>query len=789
MSLEGCGEHLSTSSHLPAEALASCLRRARLYLDAASPTHAYELLQPIVSTSIEGIPERDDRLALVSCYLESCQALRKTKELRVWTPVLRDLLQSAGSVSAEIQVRGTAVLAYILSESGDYPSSLDLCRRMGPDVLAKANPQTAVLILIQTVTPLMRLGNLEEAEAKAAEALELAERYGDRVLWGKTCGQMANVLRIRGRLEESLRFYGKSEQLRRDGGDLTGVVRVLLNRAWLLNRMGLLEQSHATFAQAHKQARQIGHATLILRSALGQGMLAGRCGDWPEARRLLLSCWRMARRMEMPREECLSLEFLGEVMATSGHFGRAHRALNLCRRLADCLSPAGDLVVECYLRFSLLACAESKWPRAEKAARNAIDLASQCGMDWEEAQGWGLLSLALESQGMNDKAEQTALRAQDLLRKMNLGQKADLVSGWRHQLLQANMKTRASEGPSGHFERLDFSRPKPKGAVKAAPKGALTDAQTSMALNPIWNEIGLITGSLPMKRVLEKARRLAEDGAFILLTGETGTGKELVARGIHKLAGRRGRFVPFNCGACPDALIQSELFGADAGAFTGATRNRRGLVREAEGGTLFLDEVGELSPRAQVALLRFLDRGEVKALGSTAIHNIQLGIVSATQKDLPQKLKMGLFRKDLYYRLAQGRIDLPPLRNRLEDLALLIRHLWNHHGAGSALPKGLVEEAGLLVFREHSWPGNIRELDHFVRALRLRFNGIGNGASFDPAVIREMLLDSALKPSPVAIERPSRDRVVSALAAAGGNRSRAAKMLGISRQMVYRILR
>ncbi|MBU1947684.1 MAG: tetratricopeptide repeat protein, partial [Candidatus Eisenbacteria bacterium] len=177
-------------------------------------------------------------------------------------------------------MRSAAILARILTENGDYSSALEVCQRVSPDAIATAGPRTAISLLTQETTPLMRLGDLEGAEAKAAEALELAERYGDRALWGNTCGQMASVLRIRGRLEESLKFYSRAEQLHRDGGDLAGIVRDLLNRASLFNRMGLLEQSLETFKQAHRQARQIGHSTLILRSALGLGMLAARSGDW-----------------------------------------------------------------------------------------------------------------------------------------------------------------------------------------------------------------------------------------------------------------------------------------------------------------------------------------------------------------------------------------------------------------------------------------------------------------------------------------------------------------------------
>jgi len=225
----------------------------------------------------------------------------------------------------------------------------------------------------------------------------------------------------------------------------------------------------------------------------------------------------------------------------------------------------------------------------------------------------------------------------------------------------------------------------------------------------------VIGDSKNIEGVLELVRLVAKTNSSVLITGESGTGKELIAHPIHTLSNRkRYPFVPVNCGALTETLLESELFGHERGAFTGALAEKRGLIEEAEGGTLFLDEIGETSPQFQVKLLRVLQEGEFRRVGSTKCRKADIRIIAATNVSLEENVHNGSFREDLYYRLNQFRITLPPLRDRIEDLLLLSQHFLER--ACLDFSKQLVGFSSEVIekFLRYSWPGNVRELENMV---------------------------------------------------------------------------
>ncbi len=296
-----------------------------------------------------------------------------------------------------------------------------------------------------------------------------------------------------------------------------------------------------------------------------------------------------------------------------------------------------------------------------------------------------------------------------------------------------------------------------------------------------------MTRSRILMTLLEEAADLARSGAGVLVQGETGTGKDLVARGMHELSGRSGRFLPFNCAACPASLVEGELFGVERGAYTGADRSRPGLVSEAVGGTLFLDEVGDLESRGQGSVLRFLDGREVRALGSTVIRKVSVGVIAATHYPLLERASQGLFRSDLYYRLAQGRLDLPPLRERREDMDLLVTRIWTRLAPDAEPPAWLMERPSMNLLQEYTWPGNVRELDHFLARIHLKLQ-VGDACDTGPGLVRGLLSARGLPGTGPQLSPPGPGEVHRALAVTVGNRSRAAALLGISRAKLYRLL-
>ncbi len=294
----------------------------------------------------------------------------------------------------------------------------------------------------------------------------------------------------------------------------------------------------------------------------------------------------------------------------------------------------------------------------------------------------------------------------------------------------------------------------------------------------------LLGRSPAMHAVFEQIRAVAGSEAAVLLVGESGTGKEMVARAIHWNSARRDTaFVPVNCAAIPEALLESELFGHERGAFTGAARKRRGLFAEANGGTLFLDEIADMSLPLQAKLLRALQDKTIRPVGSDQELHLDLRVISATNRDLPVLVRDGKFREDLYYRLAVIPIRLPALRERAEDIPLLARHVLERAAAALGKPLEGFDEAATAWIIEHRWPGNVRELENALE----RAATLARGRLITLADLRTDFApassESALRPTLAELERQYVQRV---LAETRGDKRAAAKVLGISVRTLQR---
>jgi two-component system NtrC family response regulator len=298
---------------------------------------------------------------------------------------------------------------------------------------------------------------------------------------------------------------------------------------------------------------------------------------------------------------------------------------------------------------------------------------------------------------------------------------------------------------------------------------------------------GMMGSSPVMEDVFSRIRKIATSEAPVLVTGENGTGKEMVARAVHNLSRRSEKdFVPINCGAIPENLLESELFGHEKGSFTGAVDRRVGLLETASGGTLLLDEIGELSPPLQVKLLRFLNDGKLRRVGGSKEIDTDTRVVAATNVDLNQLISEGKFREDLYYRLAVVTVDVPPLRERDEDVVLLANSfLQRFSEEGGKKIKGF-SKAAMQSVREYQWPGNIRELENRVRRAVIMAEGSQislDDMGLDPGKSRYSGMN--LKEAREELEKEMAEE---ALQKCKGNVSGAAQALGISRPTLYEII-
>jgi two-component system, NtrC family, response regulator HydG len=296
----------------------------------------------------------------------------------------------------------------------------------------------------------------------------------------------------------------------------------------------------------------------------------------------------------------------------------------------------------------------------------------------------------------------------------------------------------------------------------------------------------LIAESPPMRRVLEMIEVVAPSDSTVLLTGESGTGKEVVARAIHAASPRRNMpLVVIHCGALPESLLESELFGHERGAFTGAQARRKGKFEVAEGGTVFLDEIGDISLKTQTDLLRVLQEREITRLGGTQPIKLDFRCITATNRNLERLVKEGTFRLDLFYRLNVVQIHLPELRERREDIPVLAKHFAEKHArAMNRVVPGISEES-MRVLLDYHWPGNVRELENAIeRAIVMT-----SGPVIEPGSLPITVATPAASREGQRLEDIERSHIVKILEQCGGNLSRAARILDIDRTTLYGKLR
>jgi DNA-binding NtrC family response regulator len=372
------------------------------------------------------------------------------------------------------------------------------------------------------------------------------------------------------------------------------------------------------------------------------------------------------------------------------------------------------------------------------------------------------------------------------------------VKEWKQSLLDLRQ----------HIPVITFSAPDVKKAVEAMKLGATDYIEKPLTAEILSNvirrhkkkilntEFGFdetIGTSALMQEVFGLIKKAAVSESNVLITGESGTGKELVARAIHKWSPRNeSSFAVINCSAIPDTLLESELFGFEKGAFTGANYTKKGLLEIADGGTVFFDEIGDVSPLFQVKILRVLQEGDVMRIGGSRQRKVHLRIISATNIDLDMACKKGVFREDLFYRLNVINIHLPPLRNRIEDIPVLVNHFIEKHAhkRKDLLIKNISEEA-MSILANYSYPGNIRELENIIERA-VSFAGSPIILPVDLPASLQQFPSQKINPSlklKETIKNVEKELIWSSLQRSAGNISKAAFELGIHRQQLQRKLR
>jgi transcriptional regulator with PAS, ATPase and Fis domain len=309
-------------------------------------------------------------------------------------------------------------------------------------------------------------------------------------------------------------------------------------------------------------------------------------------------------------------------------------------------------------------------------------------------------------------------------------------------------------------------------------------------LHPVFRNI--VTAHPDMERLFRLVEKVADTNSTVLILGESGTGKELIARAIHELSGCKGNFVPVNCGAIPDNLLESELFGHEKGAFTGAIASKPGRFVLADGGTIFLDEIGEMSPHLQVKLLRVLQDRVVESVGGTKPRPINVRVVAATNVNLREQVKAGTFREDLFYRLQVVPIELPALRNRASDVPLLIDYFSRSFAAQNDRRPLVFSTDAMDIMKKYAWPGNVRELENLIERLSILVESdavypadlpfhLTEPVGLCGSAIQGMELPEAGIDFNAVVEAFENGLILQALQRTRGNKKAAARLLNLNR--------
>jgi len=690
-----------------------------------------------------------------------------------------------------------------------------------------------VPLQLEVVDALTSQSRYEEARALAQQALEAARPLGDPELMGRTLSRtgilwmrLGDWLLAKENLEEARSYFlqiGDEEKianlhatlgvlhknlcewaiavhhlrdaLARDRrlGRFAKVANRLQNLGIVYLKSGEWAKAHDAFVEARQIYRQVGDQVGLAATALSLGTHARLVGRLDDAERLLTEALERALGGGWAREEALAREFLGDLAFDRGDTRRAVESYRGALAIAERIAPTGDIVTEVLRRLGEAYLVLGDVPAAQEAIERCRKV---CGLLDDRYEGavlhrvHGLLHAASGDRESATHEWQTGVNL--------LGEMGERYERGRVLFLLAQHVTEPGEARKLSYRASAcFAEVGAETALAAVEKwlhaqgsaGETVPAgdprRPRLAARRQAEKAGLVGVSKGLSRVLDLIDRAARTDLTVIVVGQTGTGKELVARAIHERGDRAQRpFLPVNCGALRSDLALSQLFGHRRGAFTGAHTEGTGLVEAAHTGTLFLDEVGELPLDVQVTLLRFLERGDYIRLGETTVRHADVRVIGATHVDLRRAVAEGRFRADLFYRLYEIEIGLPPLAERKEDVLPLVHHFLRLY-AGEAAPRLSPDAAALLT--GYNWPGNIRELENSIRrALALRSEGPLLEA--DDLIVHLDQLPSA-EGFAVTGSLDERSELLAALDRAGGNKSRAADLLGVSRKTLYQRMR
>ncbi len=615
---------------------------------------------------------------------------------------------------------------------------------------------------------LSALGKHSEAKEILLESYVHYTRFENLSGAARALNRLSYVTFQLGNIESSIGNLEKCIGLYRQLSDNLSELAASLNVAMLCFRAGRLGESLSRYSQIRKNfvnLREKDTLIYFLMSALPHALQ----GDTTTAKNTIAKAKPYLDKYV--REKAIYFENLGLISILDGDYKTAEEALKSGLEISLAIAPESALVSQIKRLFGDLYIATGKWDVSEKYAREALTVAEKINERVEIAACYRVFAQVEQHRGNEDKAREWYKKAIDLFNLISsryelavtryLAAISELYSnGQRTAMLYLAREYFESEDVAHYVAKIDVRLRKFRPPRLEVYKSGHA-CPTIIAVSP------------KMKRLIEFARNVAESEMSVLLTGATGTGKDLLAEYIHYCSGRKGEFVKINAAAIPGTMIESELFGYKKGCFTGASADRVGMLEEADNGTFFLNEIANASVEFQAKLLEVLETRRVRRLGENKTRHVNFRLIAASNQNLFQRMSDNLFRPDLYHRLNEIHIDLPPLDERKSDLAALVEHFLTF--AGFDLAEGSdqdLEQLGRILSRRR-WPGNVRQLQAEVRRIWAASKGD---------------LKRMLKLAEESRPMSERDELLTVLEQTNWNRRRAAQILGVSEGTIrYRL--
>jgi len=743
--------------------------------------------------------------------------------------------------------------AQTLITKSDAPSALKHLARARARIVAETHPELIARLHLQSARALIELSQYEEALGNCERAHVYFKDHNLMAPLAHAYNCFGRIHFRLGDLDKAREFYEAALHLFRwDLNDEEGVIVAhnnlgvlyrhlsdwrqatwhLLRSMELSTRLGnfaYIAVSCANLGIVHLKAGswdeavehfdraltsyvQIGKEAGIARMRIGLATIATFRHDYATAEAHLAAACQITSRLGLSREQALCLFSRGELSHEMGQLDEALGLYDKALEMARQFAPEGDMVHELQRRRAEAFAVRGDLPLALKAAEDALQRSRRLKDQLEEGATRRVIAAIHTLEGRIADASVQAREAIRLLESIHERfQLARTYLDQARRMPREGDPDRVREAQNLAFKAMYlFEQLSMDEAMRAcettlrelnapswltSPRGQRVAVASSSQAQDIAHAHGVISQNARTLELVRKASELVATPARVLLQGETGTGKNLFAYMFRSYEIERGRpFVEVNCTSLPGDLVESELFGYVRGAFTGAAITKRGIFEEADSGTIFLNEIGELSERTQVKLLQVLDDGTYRRLGEVRSRRLNVRIVSATNKDLDAAVKAGWFRADLFYRLGQVVLSLPPLRERREDIPLLIRNFLDELSTREGRHLVLAEDA-LEYLVALPWMGNVRELKHKIESI---FLCAGRQGLVDRAMLVRLLYPggdgAAAEAQPARglrgkVDLLKREEILAALSRNGGNRSRAALELGITRRHLIRLLK